>query len=528
MVLDRYFVAKTRLKEALPALRAVNGRAAANSGEGLERCISGIEKLREGFRVVVVGASGSGKSTLVRRLKAEISEESLSLGAIEPAGIEMGGAFGAELDQADAVICVLDAVEPWCRKTWGVLSKLPNAAMEKALIVVARCDMRSSGELAPILKHIDEELRQRTGETRTVVPVSARLAELARGDCADGERLRANSGMSSLVQALGVTLAMSTDCLGDVESAADAGGSALRELQAKLNELSVDSGEPSLIRNEIQHLSESLIAQTASRLSPVINSVDGDIMAVVVSGEEELMDDFERVREGKAESLAVSLQLNLHQGVRDATENAFEEAASRVEGHLDKSWDRLLGHVKEQAGGVPLEEGGDENSWAKQRREFIDAGRERVADGREPIDIADDVADQLRRPAAVQRQAFIWGALILAGAAVACYFQQWIVAGVCGVCSVVPWLFFRHWLRNWRKEAARRLWDALDSHRARIEQVMAEVVQRDAEIYFDEFRSRISRVVQQAENIQRKNVPGVPEFEKAEIALAEVGELLRS
>ena len=228
MVLDRYFTVKTRLKAALPALRSMRSRAKGDAIQSTAQCLAAIEQIREVFRVAVVGGVGSGKSSFVDVVKLEIDGR-IRLDAVDITGkSESSILTRPPLDQTDAIVCVIDASEPWATELWDFVRMVPRELYEKLLIVVLRSDLRSEVELQPVIVHIDEQLFHCTGRRFVVVPFSAKLARLANGGGLDREELRSRSGIDRLSDALGSVLAASTGCLEALRQAVSSGADAKR------------------------------------------------------------------------------------------------------------------------------------------------------------------------------------------------------------------------------------------------------------------------------------------------------------
>ena len=232
-MLDRYFIIKARLKAALPALRSMRSRAKGDAVQATAQCLAAIEQIREVFRVAVVGAVGSGKSTFVDVVKLE-TDGRIRLDAVAISGkSECSMLIKPPLDQTDAIVCVIDASEPWAAVPWHFVRMVPRELYAKLLFVVLRSDLRSEVELQPVIVHIDEQLFQCTGQRFVVVPCSAKLARLANGGGLDSAGLRAQSRIDRLSDALGSVVAASTGCFDSLRQAVAAGAAAVTALERK-------------------------------------------------------------------------------------------------------------------------------------------------------------------------------------------------------------------------------------------------------------------------------------------------------
>ncbi|MEZ5325240.1 MAG: hypothetical protein R3F19_09265 [Verrucomicrobiales bacterium] len=90
------------------------------------------------------------------------------------------------MDQTDAILCVIDASEPWVPEPWEFVRGIPAELCRKLLFVVQRSDLtRSDAELQPILC-IGDRWPTPVIE-QPFVPFSAKLAQLAHGAGLDRE-----------------------------------------------------------------------------------------------------------------------------------------------------------------------------------------------------------------------------------------------------------------------------------------------------------------------------------------------------
>ncbi|MGK0190691.1 MAG: hypothetical protein ACI9R3_006521 [Verrucomicrobiales bacterium] len=525
MVLDRYFKAKTRLKAALPALRALRGRAKGAAGASAIECVSTVEQLREVFRVAVFGATGSGKSLLLDVLK-EVSEgrlrlDKFSVGQKEAIPVQLLKA----IEQSDVVIAVLDAVDPWNSSAWNAIAAVPDVHRHKLLIVLSRSDLRSEAELQPVLNHFKEQINERfsPAQTTRIVSVSARLAQLSGQETVDKENLRQQSGINLLIVALDSTFVTATGCLEPLKLAIDSGRQAIEALRAEMGAVAVEVEETATICKGVEQLGESLLEQTPRHLNSVLTNLDRGIMDVVVSAEDLLK---EEPLKGKVSEHAEAIHDLVTGGIGKAIERGLVEAADRMEAHLEKSWTKIGRHLQDLHGEAFRSKDLKAIAWKKRRSEFLKAARNRLEPAQVAGGLRQKVREQLKRRVTAKRCRELLNSLLLGAFFSAIMFQQWVVTGVFAVCLFFPRIAYRQWKKSWRKSSARALWDALDPHREKIESTAATALKQDTTGYAEEFRARVKGLANQAERFRAKKQPVLTDFSEAEAAIDDATALL--
>ena len=295
-----------------------------------------------------------------------------------------------------------------------------------------------------------------------------------------------------------------------------------------MGEVALEVQESDTVYRGIEQLGENMLEQIPPRLSPVLTTVDRDIMGCVVSAEQQLL-----TKPGikSVVDRAAAIQAGLKSGVSTAVERALIDAANRIEASLEKSLDHIGRHLRESHGEAVRVKDLKQATWAKPRRQFLDASAEQLQSQEDALRVESEIAAQLRRPARAGRNAVATAVVLMViGAAVAYHFRQWIpvVAGACvSVILIVAILYFR-WKRAWRDSSPRILWDALDPHRKQIQQTMANVLNKNLPIYADEFRRRMKQLAGQAERLRNKKEPVLSDFGQVDRAIAEAGKMLAS
>ena len=99
---------------------------------------------------------------------------------------------------ADLVVFVFSAMNPWGASAWQFLEKVHRQWMRNVIFVLQQADLRSPEEIQVIVDYMAQLSRQRFGRDFPLFAVSAKKAYLARSSGADPERLLAESGFAAL------------------------------------------------------------------------------------------------------------------------------------------------------------------------------------------------------------------------------------------------------------------------------------------------------------------------------------------
>ncbi len=102
------------------------------------------------------------------------------------------------LTQADVVLIVLSVTNPWASATWEAATFLAQHWAGKMAFVLQHADQRSAVEIAAVIQHVEQKVREKLSLSRPVFAVSAKNALLAKTTGADKERLLAGSGILGL------------------------------------------------------------------------------------------------------------------------------------------------------------------------------------------------------------------------------------------------------------------------------------------------------------------------------------------
>jgi len=102
------------------------------------------------------------------------------------------------IPRADLVLFVFSVVNPWGASAWELLRFVNQKWLKKVLFVLQQADLRDSGEVEVIERHLRETAQQKLGFAPPIFAVSARKAFLARTSGADKARLWEESRFGAL------------------------------------------------------------------------------------------------------------------------------------------------------------------------------------------------------------------------------------------------------------------------------------------------------------------------------------------
>lgn len=275
MVADEYFDLRSRLGAALFTLGRICDLAGLKPSRApLVKSL--VEGLRDPFIFLVAGEVNAGKSTLLNALFGEVfcasgvlpetrrihyfrygKTVSARIGETGAEEIELPLSFlrdfhivdtpgvnsveaGHELitrnfiPRADAVLFCFPATNPWSAAGWEFLERVNAEWLKKIVIVVQQSDLRTPEEMTAIADHLHAIAKERLGREVPVIPVSGRLALLARTSGVDKVRLLAESHFPELENLLTTMIADTGPRLGKLVGACSTGQAMLAEVQARL------------------------------------------------------------------------------------------------------------------------------------------------------------------------------------------------------------------------------------------------------------------------------------------------------
>jgi len=102
------------------------------------------------------------------------------------------------IPRADLVLFVFSVINPWGASAWELLRFVNQKWLKKVVFVLQQADLRDSGEVEVIERHLRETAQQKLGFAPPIFAVSARKAFLARTSGADKARLWEESRFGAL------------------------------------------------------------------------------------------------------------------------------------------------------------------------------------------------------------------------------------------------------------------------------------------------------------------------------------------
>ena len=177
------------------------------------------------------------------------------------------------LPVAELVMFVLPVSNPWGSGTWNVISRLPEAVLEKVVLVIQQCDRVTPADIGVILGHMRELSKQRLGREVPTFAVSAKLAfEAKQGVSVDGRRLAA-SGFPALEAHIATRVCDAPERQAKLETWRGQAAAALRAVESQLEKQGKVIGTQAVFLEDeernIAGMRERFIARLPSHLSGV-------------------------------------------------------------------------------------------------------------------------------------------------------------------------------------------------------------------------------------------------------------------
>ena len=86
------------------------------------------------------------------------------------------------IEQADLVLFVFSAVNPWGASAWEFLKLISKKWLKRVVFVLQQADLRSPEEIDAIKKHLEQTMMERLGQSCPIFPVAAKKAFIAGAD----------------------------------------------------------------------------------------------------------------------------------------------------------------------------------------------------------------------------------------------------------------------------------------------------------------------------------------------------------
>jgi Dynamin family len=177
---------------------------------------------------------------------------------------------------ADLVVFVFSAMNPWGASAWQFLEKVHRQWMRNVIFVLQQADLRSPEEIQVIVDYMAQLSRQRFGRDFPLFAVSAKKAYLARSSGADPERLLAESGFAALENHISRSVTQNPARLGKLASAHRFARQILDNLAAKID-TTVDAARRKRSMIDEMQTERSLQGErTLKKLMPALEATEKD------------------------------------------------------------------------------------------------------------------------------------------------------------------------------------------------------------------------------------------------------------
>jgi GTPase SAR1 family protein len=177
---------------------------------------------------------------------------------------------------ADLVVFVFSAMNPWGASAWQFLEKVHRQWMRNVIFVLQQADLRSPEEIQVIVDYMAQLSRQRFGRDFPLFAVSAKKAYLARSSGADPERLLAESGFAALENHISRSVTQNPARLGKLASAHRFARQILDSLATKID-TTVDAARRKRSMIDEMQTERSLQGErTLRKLIPALEATEKD------------------------------------------------------------------------------------------------------------------------------------------------------------------------------------------------------------------------------------------------------------
>lgn len=179
---------------------------------------------------------------------------------------------------ADLVIFVFSAMNPWGASAWQFLEKVHRHWLRNVIFVLQQCDLRSPEEIQVIMDYMGQLTRQRFGRDFPLFPVSAKKAYLSRSSGLDRERLMSESGFNLLEQHISQAVTRNPARLGKLASAHRFALQILDQLDGRIQS-SIDTARARReLIDELQSERSLQADRTLKKLAPALEATEKDYL----------------------------------------------------------------------------------------------------------------------------------------------------------------------------------------------------------------------------------------------------------
>jgi len=364
---------------------------------------------------------------------------------------------------ADLVLCVFPVSNPWGAATWDFLSRLPEDALARVVLIIHQADLREPGDLEVIRGHMADLAMKRLGRVPPIFAASAKLARAAkRVKPANPATLKA-SGFAALEAFIGREVCLSAGRRATLETWRGHCATALRQVEDRIEEQQRDIRAHARfiadVEREIVEIREQFVARLPRHLVNVAEVFETEAVGIT------------RLLHKRLGALRSLLRLFTGDHTGQDMETAFiarlqqtiEAVAAKDGGEVVKAcaehWEDLAARVQSALGADLTAAGPIDDLLGEARERFIrrlgGAARQGIGDLR-----VRSLLDKDLRKRNLALRSFTVSALLLttAGALSGALRLPWLPAVLCGLAAlfltggfVVAWITRRTITRDFRQ-----------------------------------------------------------------------------
>ena len=237
---------------------------------------------------------------------------------------------------ADLVVFVFSAMNPWGASAWQFLEKVHRQWMRNVIFVLQQADLRSPEEIQVIVDYMAQLSKQRFGRDFPLFAVSAKKAFLARSSGADPERLLAESGFAALENHISNAVTRNPARVGKLASAHRFARQILDELAVKIDAAVEAARRRRALIDELQTERSMQGDRTLRKLAPALEATEKDYhdAAVKIAGMSENLLSLKTATRSESDD---------ERGLDSLDHRLFQEIMLRV----GERWRHVAGVVEE-------------------------------------------------------------------------------------------------------------------------------------------------------------------------------------
>ncbi len=249
------------------------------------------------------------------------------------------------LPLADMVFFVFSVMNPWALTSWEFLKLVSRKWLKNVIFVIQQCDLRDKSEVATILEHVDQTVRERLGQPRPIFAVSAKKALLAKTTGTDKAGLFSESGFEAFETYINDVVAKGETRRGKLRSVCQSAQVVLHDLTERTE------GAYSILKTDIEKLSKIDLG-LQDRKGQSLRQVDGVLYTLSQSyqraqkrGEELLAEKLSVIETFKAIARRANWQKEFQESIesklQEAIRRQIENSVELMESDLRTVWQQL-------------------------------------------------------------------------------------------------------------------------------------------------------------------------------------------